>query len=160
MKRFFVTLAAAGLLVGLIAGPVAAAPGGVARNQVTTINYSFAIGGGHNFVFVFNPCDGSITATGGASYTTETVIASLSNGMISMTSVYNEFLPGYTWTATFPLTGGTITLVAGGVTYTGIVVTASTPSVTTWANHGDYVSSNGGGSDLAHSCIGMPIVTP
>ena len=24
-------------------------------------------------------------------------------------------------------------------------------------NHGDYVSSQGGGSDAAHSCIGMPI---
>ena len=24
-------------------------------------------------------------------------------------------------------------------------------------NHGDYVSSMGGGSDAAHSCIGMPI---
>jgi hypothetical protein len=24
-------------------------------------------------------------------------------------------------------------------------------------NHGDYVSSQGGGSDAAHSCIGMPV---
>jgi hypothetical protein len=24
-------------------------------------------------------------------------------------------------------------------------------------NHGEYVSSQGGGSDAAHSCIGMPI---
>jgi hypothetical protein len=24
-------------------------------------------------------------------------------------------------------------------------------------NHGDYVSSMGGGADAAHSCIGMPI---
>jgi hypothetical protein len=23
-------------------------------------------------------------------------------------------------------------------------------------NHGDYVSSQGGGDDAAHSCIGMP----
>ena len=26
-----------------------------------------------------------------------------------------------------------------------------------YKNHGDYVSSMGGGSDAAHSCIGMPI---
>ena len=26
-----------------------------------------------------------------------------------------------------------------------------------YKNHGDYVSSQGGGSDAAHSCIGMPI---
>ena len=27
----------------------------------------------------------------------------------------------------------------------------------TYKNHGEYVSSQGGGSDAAHSCIGMPI---
>ena len=26
-----------------------------------------------------------------------------------------------------------------------------------YKNHGDYVTSQGGGSDAAHSCIGMPI---
>ena len=26
-----------------------------------------------------------------------------------------------------------------------------------YKNHGEYVSSQGGGSDAAHSCIGMPI---
>jgi hypothetical protein len=43
MKRLFVSLAAAGLLVGLVAGPVAAAPGGVARNQITTTNYTILV---------------------------------------------------------------------------------------------------------------------
>ena len=28
---------------------------------------------------------------------------------------------------------------------------------TQFKNHGDYVSSMGGGADAAHSCIGMPI---
>ena len=28
---------------------------------------------------------------------------------------------------------------------------------TNYKNHGEYVSSQGGGSDAAHSCIGMPI---
>ena len=30
-------------------------------------------------------------------------------------------------------------------------------STSNYKNHGDYVSSQGGGSDAAHSCIGMPI---
>ena len=30
-------------------------------------------------------------------------------------------------------------------------------TTTNFKNHGDYVSSQGGGSDAAHSCIGMPI---
>lgn len=45
------------------------------------------------------------------------------------------------WGTTFP------------VTVTESHVTAST----NFKNHGAYVSSVGGGSDAAHSCIGMPI---
>ena len=30
-------------------------------------------------------------------------------------------------------------------------------ALTHFKNHGEYVSSQGGGSDAAHSCIGMPI---
>jgi hypothetical protein len=40
-------------------------------------------------------------------------------------------------------------------------VTAGAPvftAITDYANHGAYVSANGGGSDAAHSCIGMPEV--
>ncbi len=36
-------------------------------------------------------------------------------------------------------------------------VSATTADLTHFKNHGDYVSSQGGGSDAAHSCIGMPI---
>lgn len=37
-------------------------------------------------------------------------------------------------------------------------VSKTTPIATTnYKNHGEYVSSVGGGSDAAHSCIGMPI---
>jgi hypothetical protein len=37
---------------------------------------------------------------------------------------------------------------------------ASKPVITgtsDYKNHGDFVSSQGGGDDAAHSCIGMPI---
>ena len=30
-------------------------------------------------------------------------------------------------------------------------------NTSTFKNHGEYVSSMGGGADAAHSCIGMPI---
>ncbi len=30
-------------------------------------------------------------------------------------------------------------------------------TMSNFKNHGDYVSSVGGGSDAAHSCIGMPV---
>ena len=45
MKRLFVSLAAVGLLVGLTAGPAAAAAGGaVQRYQTTTTSYTSPAG--------------------------------------------------------------------------------------------------------------------
>jgi hypothetical protein len=160
MKRLFVTLAAAGLLVGLVAGPVAAAPGGVARNQITTTNYTILVLGTyiHNYQVVWNPCDETIAITGGTPvnsgyYTTETITGSLAGGVISFHSHYNgPWDPTYSWSGSFPVIGGAL---AGD--YTGSVTLGSHVS-TTWANHGAYVSSMGGGDDVAHSCIGMPIV--
>ncbi len=35
-------------------------------------------------------------------------------------------------------------------------VSATTTGTSNYKNHGDYVSSMGGGADAAHSCIGMP----
>jgi hypothetical protein len=58
MKRLLVTLAAAGLLVGLVAGPVAAA--GVQRNQLTTTVYSSTYGSGHVWTLTFSGCDNSV----------------------------------------------------------------------------------------------------
>ena len=50
-----------------------------------------------------------------------------------------------------PLTGSAL-----GDNATGYHATA-TVAMTTYANHGAYVTSQGGGDDAAHSCIGMPI---
>ena len=48
--------------------------------------------------------------------------------------------------------------VARTPTRTGSKVAISFEVTTTnFKNHGDYVNSHGGGSDAAHSCIGMPI---
>jgi hypothetical protein len=65
----------------------------------------------------------------------------------------------YYWWGTFPVAGGTFTVYdSNGGVYPGVVITRTSTSVTTWANHGDYVTSTGGSADAAHSCIGMPIV--
>jgi hypothetical protein len=165
MKRFLVTLATAGLLVGMAAGPVAAAPGGVARNQVTTLNYSMPIGYGHTYTVVINPCDGgSITATGmqGVHNPDETITATLSADRLWITfnAVYVGGWGGspYSWSGTFPIGGGPFTISATDGVYPGVVMTLVSTSPTSYANHGAYVSAMGGGSDAAHSCIGMPIV--
>jgi hypothetical protein len=79
------------------------------------------------------------------------------NGILNFTAVYTNFpgnpaYNGYTWTFSGPLS----TNVALGGRAAGYHATAAV-TMSTFKNHGDYVSSQGGGDDAAHSCIGMPI---
>ena len=140
------------------------ASAGVARYQVATgLTVTGAFNGGtyvHTYTLTdSNPCDGSFTGTGG--------IASL--GRLGrdhqrnarrpehhhQRGVPDSYLtPRYTWHYDGPLSGGgTYTDSHGNQTVT--VTFAVT--TTNFKNHGDYVCSQGGGDDAAHSCIGMPI---
>jgi len=158
-QRIVIALAAVCLLVGVVVGPALAAGGGVARYQFGTTSYSIAVLDTymHTFVVTMNPCDDSIAITGSTPvdsgyYTTETVTGTLANGVISFSSTYDgPYNPGFTWSGSFPVAGGALS-----GQYTGTVVAGPT-SFSTFKTHGDYVSSQGGGSDAAHSCIGMPI---
>jgi hypothetical protein len=71
---------------------------------------------------------------------------------LTFTAVYDTFIPGYTWSYDGPLSGANL-----GDNATGYHATASVTTINSVKNHGDYVSSLGGGDDAAHSCIGMPI---
>ena len=164
MRRFFVALVALGLLVSLSAAPAAAASGGVARYQATTTVYHLMIGSNHTFTITFG-CGAILSATGSQDVTgpVEDLTATLSSDgtYINISSVYVGGWDGspYAWTGGFPVAGGTgtATVVGTTTTYTFQVLVLSS-STSSYANHGDYVSSMGGGSDAAHSCIGMPIV--
>lgn len=165
MRRFFVALVALGLLVGLGAAPAAAASGGVARYQTTTTVYHLMIGNNHTFTITFG-CGTILSATGSqdVSGPVEDITATLSadGTYINISSVYVGGWAGspYAWTGGFPVIGGTgtATVVGTSTTYTFQVLVLST-STSAYANHGDYVSTMGGGSDAAHSCVGMPITT-
>jgi hypothetical protein len=163
MKRLLATLAAAGLLVGLVVGPVAAAPGGITRNQITTNVYHLMIGNNHTFTIGLG-CGEVLSATGyqDVSGPVEDLTASLStdHSFINISSVYVGGWNGspYSWTGGFPVAGGTGTAnTSDGGSYTFPVVRLST-TTSAYANHGAYVTAMGGGDDAAHSCIGMPIV--
>lgn len=163
MKRFLGTVVAAGLLVGLIAAPVSAAPGGITRNQVTTNVYHLIIGGNHTFTIQLG-CGGVLSATGyqDVNNPVEDITATLSSDMsyINISSVYVGGWGGspYSWVGGFPVAGGTGTAATSdGGNYSFDVVLLST-GVSAYANHGAYVTAMGGGDDAAHSCIGMPIV--
>jgi hypothetical protein len=160
--------------VAFSATATTAAPGGVARNQVTTNTYTMALGYGHTYNVVISPCDsGTVSASGwqwGAGGVPavhnpdETITATLSADGTMLTFDPAVYVGGwggsaYSWSGTFPVAGGTFTVTdSTGATYPGTVITRTLTSETTWTNHGDYVSFMGGGDDAAHSCIGMPIV--
>lgn len=175
MKRFLTALVTASLMIVMAVGTTVAAPGGVARNQVTTNTYTMVAGYGHTYSVVINPCDGGTVLASGWQWGAdgnplthnpdETITATLSADGTMLTfnpAVYagTQWGNPYLWWGTFPVIGGTFTAYdsTGGV-YPGVVITLTTTSATTWTNHGDYVSSMGGGDDAAHSCIGMPIVS-
>jgi hypothetical protein len=160
-KRMFAALAAVGLLVGVVAGPVLGSAGGVQRYQVATTSYTVAVLDTfiHTFVVSMNPCDVSIAITGAtpvesAYYTTETVTGTLTGGIISFNATYDgPYNPGFAWSGSFPVGGGALS-----GQYTG-TVTAAPTTFSSYKNHGDYVSTMGGGRDAAHSCIGKPITS-
>jgi hypothetical protein len=159
MRRVLI-IAAAVLLVGALALPVAAGGDGTARNQVTTNTYHLAIGNGHDWTIVF-AC-GSLTATGAQDVTgpTETITATLNGGTISFHSVYDGGWNGqpYSWDGTFPVAGGTLNATdSNGGVYTGYSATLVNSSTTDYRDHGAYVAAMGGGPVAAHSCVGMPV---
>jgi hypothetical protein len=107
MRRILTAMATVGLLVGLAAGPVAAAPGGIDRFQTTTTNYMLLVyfGGNtytHSVDVTLNPCDSTITMTGVVP-TGMTVVGTLANGVITFNATYASDqiwggqLPGGRW---------------------------------------------------------------
>lgn len=158
-QRMFIALAAVGLLTAIVAGPALAGAGGVQRYQVATTTYTVAVLDTffHTFVVALNPCDDSIAVTGSTPidsgyYTTETVVGTLTNGVISFSATYDgPYNPGFAWSGSFPVAGGPLS-----GQYTG-TVTAAPTTFSTYKNHGAFVSSMGGGPEAAHSCIGKPI---
>jgi len=172
MKRLLVSMATVGLLLGLAAGPVSAAPGGVARNQVSTNNYTLFIGGNHTYI-VSLACGGVLWVTGwqwGSGGPTDHSPDEIATATLSpdRQTIYvsAEYVGGYggfplTWQGSWPVAGGTgnatVQWLGGQVNTYVFDVVLNTTTVSTYKNHGDYVSSMGGGSDAAHSCIGMPM---
>ena len=121
----------------------------------------------HNFTVTVNPCDGTFTGTGeqlypgGSHYLNETVTGSFSGGKVDL-SVSRE--DNVQWSLTGAATdNSSVTLATTNpVVPWNVEFRVSQPTfsdATHYKNHGEYVSSMGGGDDAAHSCIGMPMVS-
>ncbi len=161
MKKIILAVAIAAIATSAFVGSASAS---VARYQeVTGLQVTSMFNGAtyvHDYVLTdSNTCsDGSFSGTGVPTSVVpdEAIKGTLSGQNITISGLYpNSYLsdPGYTWSYSGP--------VNGGGTYhdsRNQNVTLSFKLTTTnFKNHGDYVSSRGGGSDAAHSCIGLPI---
>jgi hypothetical protein len=130
----------------------------VARYQVATGLTVTAKFNGVTYVHTYTlntNCAGSFTGTGGIPSLplSETVNGTLNGQTITINGAYlGNYNPGYTWKYTGSLNGGNASDSMGQTVPLTFQLTMSN-----FKNHGDYVSSVGGGDDAAHSCIGMPI---
>lgn len=170
-----------------VVGISGSAGASVARYQMTTLTYTVNTPSAVNFylasdpgqttpygqsaVILSNPCDGTFTGTGTAypsGIATPTTIAGYSTGTGTIYFTDSYPVPGqadYVVTVvasinsdgSFASGSWSDNYFAGpqsGTVTAGVPVVAAASS---WANHGQYVSANGGGADAAHSCLGMPV---
>ena len=169
---------AAALISSLaLTGLSSSAGASVARYQIETLNYTVTVAGGytHSFTVTVDPCNGTFTGTGQnpALPSTASVYETLSGWTDGMDLTFTAYYfhdaaftspTGYWWTfsgyftdANLDITG---TLTSSSANQSGLTVTGTmdSMSMSNYATHGQYVASNGGGDDAAHSCIGMPMV--
>ena len=103
-----------------------------------------------------NPCDGGsftgVSGTRDVGEITEEVSGHIVGGNVDFSAVYtSQQENGYQWHSTGP--GRAID--SNGLEFDAVVTSNLTSS--NYKNHGQYVKTQGGGDDAAHSCIGMPI---
>jgi subtilase family serine protease len=120
----------------------------------------------HTYTATLNPCDGSFSGTGSMTGTqngpvagTETITGQLVGNAVSYTASRSFDNVVYSL-SNAPIDNSTVTLATSTPVFPfdlEFKVNATTKATTNFKNHGEYVSSQGGGSHAAHSCIGMPI---
>ena len=171
MKKISLALAVAAIATMAV---VSSASAGVERYQtqsmtITAVQPEGAVGQWqnvwtHTYNVTLNPCDGSFSGTGSLSgtlsgpYSNETITGHLDGNAVSFTATRPD---GVVYSlSNAPLNNTTVTMATSTPQVPWALefkVSATTKATSNFKNHGDYVSSQGGGSDAAHSCIGMPI---
>jgi hypothetical protein len=170
MRKFILAITAITAMATLAVPALASAS--VQRYQTETATLTTTLTGldlVHKFEVTINPCTNTFEGTG-SSYQAafgglhqEKINGTLNaDGTVSFESAYqnDSTYPGYQWGVNNASVNGTTATDLWDTMQEQGVQTVSTlhvDSTTQYKNHGDYVSSVGGGSDAAHSCIGMPI---
>ena len=154
MKKIILAIAVAAIATVAFVGSASAS---VARYQVATGLTVNALNGAYVHTYDLNTnCSGQFTGTGGIKSLglDETIHGTLDgSGNIAIHSDYQSYNTPFSFDYSGPLTGGGTYNDSLGQT----IPVTFTVTMSDYKNHGDYVSSQGGGSDAAHSCIGMPV---
>lgn len=173
MKRWLFAVAIAAVASFTVA---ATASAGVERYQTQTATFTVTQPAGavgqwdnlwtHDYTVTVNPCDGTFTGTGkvyghdqnGSYSANETIRGTFGGEKVSLTATRSDGLVYSLANAPF---GGAVTIATLNQVVPWVIEMKVTKPVITstsnFKNHGDYVSSVGGGADAAHSCIGMPV---
>jgi len=171
LRKIILAVAVAALATMAI---VSSASAGVPRYQtqsmtITAVQPEGAVGQWsnvwtHTYTATLNPCDGSFSGVGSLSgtingpYSNETITGHLDGNKVSFTATRPDGVDYSLSNA--PLGNSTVTLATSNPVVSWPLefkVGATMGATSDYKNHGDYVTSQGGGSDAAHSCIGMPI---
>lgn len=160
-----------------VAGTAGAAPGGsVQRYQMETLTFNVALTTGrvwtHTFTAQLNPCNGMFSGTGGNTTPNnqryETITGTYFGGNLSYTATQYygttpDSLPQGTWSTDSPVSisggvgKGTASSTDFGFGSSLIQVTGlSEAPITSYVNHGAFVSQNPGAAS-GMSCLGRPI---
>jgi hypothetical protein len=121
----------------------------------------------HSYTVTVNPCDNTFTGAapaqtgpGGITEGTGETITGSFSGYGTITFTATRTYDGRTWTLTnVPFDTEVIAVTVPAVAW-DIDMKVSEPVFTTtsdYKTHGAYVKAEGGGSEAAHYCIGMPI---
>lgn len=169
MKRLFLVLAIAAVAsfaVATTASADVARNGYLPQTATFTVTSPMAPGDWQNVwtqVYTVNVnSDGTFAGTGHVSnkvnstVVDETVTGSFSGGTVSFHAVRPD---GFEWSLIDAPFDGTTVTDATVPNYVPWIVemTVSNPHLTNYKNHGDFVSSQAGGAEAAHSPIGMPV---
>lgn len=173
MKRMVTTVAALGTAVattGIFAAPALAAPGGsVQRYQEITIEATLTttyVTSHHEYTGTLNPATGQFWGTGSIEVGTkwlpiESITGTYENGKLSFYASYPTPNPDVAYGVNdATVTNGTFSTTGYRVYWpdknTRTWPVTGTVSVTSFPNHGAFVSANPGAT-AAESLIGMPL---
>jgi hypothetical protein len=174
VKKIFLAVAVAAVASTAV---IASASAGVERYQSQTATFTVTQPAGqvgqwgnvwtHDYQVKVNPCNGTFTGTGkvygedqnGKFSDSETISGTFAKDSVSLTATRNSDNLEYRLVdAPF---GDTVTIATLKVQVPWKIEMKVTNPIFTntsnFKNHGGYVSSQGGGFDAAHSCIGMPV---